>query len=122
MVPAEPVEEDDVLRRAMTCLSLGAGLGASGLAAATDDARLKSYGRHLAQECSGCHRIDGIDNGIPSIIGWDAERFITTLKFYKTGARSNPVMVSVAGSLDDEQLAALAAYYGSLSKPAPKTK
>ena len=31
-------------------------------------------------------------------------------------------MVSVAGSLDDEQLAALAAYYGSLPKPAAKGK
>jgi cytochrome c553 len=28
-------------------------------------------------------------------------------------------MVSVAGSLDDEQLGALAANYGSLPKPAP---
>jgi cytochrome c553 len=112
----------DVRRRAFTCLALGTGLGASGLAAATDDAKLRSYGRHLAQECSGCHRPDGIDNGIPSIVGWDTERFVATLRFYKTGARTNPVMVSVAGSLDDEQVAALAAYYGSLPKPPPKGK
>ncbi len=31
-------------------------------------------------------------------------------------------MVSVAKSLDEDQLAALAAYYGSLPKPAPKGK
>jgi cytochrome c553 len=111
-----------VRRRAFTCLALGTCLGASGLAAATDDAKLRSYGRHLAQECSGCHRIDGIDNGIPSIVGWDSERFTATLKFYKTGARTNPVMVSVAGSLDDEQVAALAAYYRSLPKPPTKGK
>ena len=61
-----------------------------GLAAAADDAKLKSYGRHLAQECTGCHRIDGIDNGIPSIVGWDAERFVTTLRFYKAGAAHQP--------------------------------
>jgi cytochrome c len=111
-----------VTRRAAALLALGAGLGASALAAATDDAKLKSYGRHLAQECSGCHRIDGIDNGIPSIIGWEVERFVATLNFYKSGARKNPVMVSVANSLDDEQLNALAAYYGSLPKPAPRGK
>lgn len=111
-----------MIRRAFAYLAAGAGLGAAGLAAAGDDARLRSYGRHLAQECSGCHRIDGIDNGIPSIVGWDAERFASTLRFYKTGARTNPVMVSVAGSLDEEQVAALAAYYGSLPKPAPGPK
>ena len=111
-----------MIRRAFACLAAGAGLGAAGLAAATDDARLKSYGRHLAQECSGCHRIDGIDNGIHSILGWDAERFVTTLRFYQAGARTNPVMVSVAKSLDEDQLAALAAYYGSLPKPTPKGK
>ena len=38
--------------------------------ARADDAKLLSYGRHLASECSGCHRIDGVDNGIPSITGW----------------------------------------------------
>jgi cytochrome c553 len=108
------------LRRILLALALG--FGSASIAAAADDAKLKSYGRHLAQECTGCHRIDGTDNGIPSILGWDAERFVTTLRFYQAGARTNPVMVSVANSLDDEQLAALAAYYGSLPKPAPKAK
>ena len=106
-----------MIRRAFAYVAASAGLGAAGLAAATDEAKLRSYGRHLAQECSGCHRPDGIDNGIPSIVGWDTERFVATLMFYKSGARTNPVMVSVAGSLDDEQLSALAAYYGSLPKP-----
>jgi cytochrome c len=105
-----------------TLAVLAAGLAAASLAVAADDAKLKSYGRHLAQECTGCHRIDGIDNGIPSIVGWDAERFATTLRFYQAGARTNPVMVSVAKSLDEGQVAALAAYYGSLPKPAPKAK
>jgi cytochrome c553 len=108
------------LRRLLLALALG--LGSSSIAAAEDDAKLKSYGRHLAQECTGCHRLDGIDNGIPSIVGWDRDRFVTTLRFYQAGARTNPVMVSVAKSLDEDQLAALAAYYGSLPKPAPKAK
>jgi cytochrome c553 len=85
-----------------------------------DDAKLRNYGRHLAQECTGCHRIDGIDNGIPSIIGWDPQMFAKTLDFYRTGARTNPVMVSVAQSLDADQIRALASYYASVPKPAPK--
>ena len=44
--------------------------------------------------------MDGLDNGIPSILGWDADLFAKTLEFYRTGERANPVMVSVAQSLD----------------------
>lgn len=90
-------------------------------AATADEARRKAYGQHLAQECTACHRLDGVDNGIPAIIGWNAEAFVTTLKFYQTGERTNPVMVSVSQSLNEEQLRALAAYFGSLPKPVPKT-
>jgi cytochrome c553 len=89
-------------------------------ALAADDAKLRAYGRHLSQECSSCHRTDGVDNGIPSIVGWSPEVFIQTLKFYQTGTRTNPVMVSVTQSLDQRQLEALAAYYGSLPKPQQK--
>ena len=58
----------------------------------------------------------------PPSLRWDRERFVATLKFYQAGERTNPVMVSVAKSLDADQLAALAAYYGSLPKPAAKAK
>ena len=88
--------------------------------ALADDARTLAYGRHLANECSSCHRIDGIDNGIPSITGWPAAHFIETMGYYKSGARPNQAMVSVAQSLDEEQVKALAAFYGSLPKPARK--
>lgn len=110
-----------MLARRCMLLMLVPGLCASAPAPA-GEAKRASYGRHLAQECTGCHRIDGVDNGIPSIIGWEAERFVATLKFYQSGARTNPVMVSVAQSLDEEQLRALAAYYGSLPKSAPRGK
>ena len=107
------------MRRRLVLLAPRLGLGALASAAlADDDARLRSYGRHLAQECTGCHRIDGVDNGIPSIVGWDAEQFARTLAFYRTGDRTNPVMVSVARSLDPDQVRALAAYYAALPTPA----
>ena len=92
-----------------------------GAAAMADDVKLKAYGAHLSRECTACHRLDGTDNGIPSIIGWDSDRFAATLKFYQEGQRTNPAMVSVAKSLDDEQVRALAAYFSSLPPP-PKTK
>jgi cytochrome c553 len=102
------------LRLALLALGVCA-TGDSGLA--DDDPKLTSYGRHLAQECTGCHRIDGASNGIPSIVGWDARQFVATMEFYRTGKRSNPIMVSVAKSLGPDQVRALAAYYASLPKP-----
>ena len=78
-----------------------------------------AYGKHLSQECTTCHRRDGADKGIPSIVGLEPEYFANTLKFYKTGARANPVMNSVAQALSDEQVEALAAYFATL-KPAAK--
>ena len=86
-------------------------------AAAADDAKLKTYGRHLAQECTGCHRLDGIDNGIPSIIGWDADTFVADAEVLP-GRRAHQSGHGVGRqSLDDEQIHALAAYYASLPKP-----
>jgi cytochrome c553 len=97
------------------------GLGALCLVAvADDDPKVMRYGRHLAQECTACHRDDGTDNGIPSIVGWNAQHFARTLEFYRTGERTNAVMVSVVKSLDETQVRALATYYASLPKPASK--
>lgn len=77
-----------------------------------------AYGKHLAQECSSCHRADTRAANIPPIVGLEPEYFINTMKFYKTGARDNPVMNSVAQALNDEQLEALAAYLATQKPPA----
>ncbi|MGI9403821.1 MAG: c-type cytochrome [Hyphomicrobium sp.] len=89
-------------------------LAAAFAVAAGDLEELKAYGRHLAGECMSCHRIDGAPSVIPSIFGKPQEEFIALLTAYREGRKTNPVMVSVAKSLDDEQMAALAAYFGSL--------
>jgi cytochrome c len=86
-----------------------------------DDAKLHAYGRHLARECTSCHRIDGVDNGIPSIVGWPTDTFAATIKFYRDGARTNAAMASVAGSLTDQQVEALAVFFASVPKPARNT-
>ena len=88
--------------------------------AVAQDGKPIAYGRHLASECTACHRIDGVDNGIPSITGWSVADFVTTMEFCRTGARPNQVMMSVVQSLDAAQIEALAAFYGSLPKPARK--
>lgn len=85
--------------------------------AGADDAKLRNYGKHLAEECASCHRERGANPGIVPVEDWDVDRFIETMRAYQSGERPNPTMVSVAKSLDEEQLHALALYYASLRKP-----
>jgi cytochrome c553 len=76
---------------------------------------LLDYGKYLSGECTTCHQIDGTHTeGIPPINGLDSKSFIMAMNSFKNGERDNPAMVSVAKNLDDEQLKALAAYFGSL--------
>ena len=74
------------------------------------------YGEYLAQECTTCHQRDGSADGIPQITGWPADSFAMTMQAYRSGERIHPVMQMVARQLDDEQIAALAAYFGSLGE------
>ena len=69
------------------------------------------YGAYLAGECITCHRTDGADEGIPSIVGWPNEDFVIAMQAYKHGNREHPVMQLVAGRLSDEEIAALAAHF-----------
>lgn len=73
------------------------------------------YGQFLSGECVTCHKPSGGDDGIPSIVGWPKENFIHALYEYKGKFRNNPVMQNVASRLGDEEMAALAAYFGSIN-------
>jgi len=69
------------------------------------------YGEFLAQECLACHLATGSDQGIPAIAGWPEEDFVVAMHAYRRGLRPNQVMQMIAQRLDDEQIAALAAYF-----------
>lgn len=72
------------------------------------------YGEYLSSECTTCHQTDGEDEGIPSIILWPEEDFVVAMHAYKKKIRPHPVMQMMAGRLSDEEIAALAAYFGKL--------
>lgn len=76
-----------------------------------------AYGQYLSGECVTCHRADGQDKGIPSIVGWPADQFVAVLNSYKVKDRPNPIMQTIAGKLSEQEIEALAAYYGSLKPP-----
>ena len=74
------------------------------------------YGEYLSSECTTCHTRDGQDSGIPSIILWPQDDFVVAMHAYKQKIRPHPVMQMMAGRLSDEEIAALAAYFGSLEE------
>jgi len=73
---------------------------------------LFEYGGYLSSECTSCHQLDGSYEGIPSISGWSEEHFVEVLKNYRSGQRSHQIMQNVARSLADEEMAALARFFG----------
>lgn len=74
----------------------------------------RDYGEYLSATCVTCHQLDGSDQGIPSITGWSREAFITVMFSYRDKHRENPVMQQIAGSLNNEEIAGLAAYFEEL--------
>ena len=72
------------------------------------------YGEYLASECKTCHQSSGANDGIPGITGWPTEDFVVAMHAYKRKLRPHPVMQMMAGRLNDEEIAALAAYFKDL--------
>ena len=69
--------------------------------------------------CIGCHGIPEYKASFPSvyrvpkIAGQSAKYIENALNAYKKGERSHPTMRGIAGSLTDQDIADLAAYYGT---------
>jgi cytochrome c len=72
------------------------------------------YGQYLSSECVTCHNNNQEHTGIPRIAGLPAEGMLILLRAYRDRELSNQTMQTIAASLDDEQMAAIAAYYASL--------
>ena len=69
--------------------------------------------------CAGCHGIPGWRTAYPSVYsvpklgGQHADYIVASLKAYKSGERSHPSMKGIAGSLTEQDMEDLAAYYAS---------
>lgn len=74
------------------------------------------YGQYLSSTCVTCHQASGDSSGIPPIINWPAEAFVTVLHAYKNKSRDNQVMQQITSALGNEEIAALAAYYESIQE------
>ncbi len=74
-------------------------------------------GETKAAMCIGCHGIPGYQNSfpeihkVPKISGQSGKYIVAALNAYKKGERKHPSMRGIAGSLNDQDMADLAAFY-----------
>lgn len=82
-------------------------------------------GQKKAAMCIGCHNIPGYQasfpeiHKVPMISGQGAKYISSALNAYKKGERKHPTMRSIAGSLTDQDIADLSAFYEQQGKTAP---
>jgi cytochrome subunit of sulfide dehydrogenase len=76
-------------------------------------------GAQLAAVCASCHRLDGRDHGIPSIIGLDEATLVAKMAAFKSGERTSQIMRVMSLSLTAEDLSAVARYLAAQRKDTP---
>jgi cytochrome c553 len=118
--PFDP-RKDHPMRTVLILLFVLAGTHFS--AQAQDAAR----GESKAAMCIGCHGIVGYQasfpqiHKVPMISGQGAKYIVNALTAYKKGERKHPTMRGIAGSLSDQDMADLAAYYEKHGADSVKT-
>lgn len=72
-------------------------------------------GKAKATPCQSCHGPDGnsLNPEWPKLAGQNARYLKKQLEDFKSGARVNPIMSSIAAALSEEDIANLAVYYSS---------
>ena len=73
-------------------------------------------GQATGQSCVDCHGPDGnqpLDPTYPKLGGQYADYLAHALQAYRAGERSNALMANQASNLNDQEIADLAAYFGS---------
>lgn len=111
--------------RPVNVLSLALSLVALVPSAHAQDAKA---GEKKAAMCIGCHGIPGYQASfpeiykVPMISGQGDKYIVAALTAYKKGERKHPTMRAIAGSLSDQDMADLGAYYGGhAAGSAPET-
>jgi cytochrome c553 len=108
---------------AITLVTLATTLAAG--AALAQDAKPGNAadGAKKAATCIGCHGIKGYQATfpevykVPMIAGQNAKFIVSSLVAYQKGERRHPTMRGIAGSLTEQDMADLAAYYEQQHKP-----
>ncbi len=84
-------------------------------------------GQSKAEMCIGCHGIPGYQNSfpevhkVPKVSGQSDKYIVSALTAYKKGDRKHPTMRGIAGTLSEQDMADLGAFYSTqVSKTVPE--
>ncbi|WP_293994683.1 c-type cytochrome [Sphaerotilus sp.] len=108
---------------ATAALALALAAGVSCVRAQDNPAGDAANGQKKAAMCIGCHGIPGYRasfpeiHQVPMISGQGAKYIASALTAYKKGERKHPTMRGIAGSLSDQDIADVAAFYASHQRP-----
>ena len=113
-------------KRVLTCLISLMASSLSSFVMAADLVGDANKGASKVSLCAGCHAIPGYRSSVPEIYtipmigGQSAAYLVSALQAYKKGERKHPTMRGIAGSLSDQDMVDIAAYYAgqsAISKP-----
>lgn len=108
--------------RGLSSFLVGAVMAASGAGLAIANANAqkagtgdRELGEYLSNQCTTCHQISGKSTGaIPPIIGWPEDQFVAVIQSYKEGVRDNETMRTISHRFSNEEIEALASYFGAI--------
>ena len=67
-----------------------------------------------AAACSGCHPArSGVDTAVPRLIGRDPAQIVAAMADFRAGKRPATIMDRVAKGFADDEIKAIAAWYGA---------
>jgi sulfide dehydrogenase cytochrome subunit len=73
-------------------------------------------GAQLANGCTACHGVEGRSiSAIPGLAGRPGDELVELLKAYRAQQRPATIMNRIARGYTDDEIAALAAYFSSVS-------
>ncbi len=73
-----------------------------------------AQGKYIASMCTTCHQPDKSFEGIPRILGYDADKMYEMMMEYKDSIERHEVMENIAKSLSTFEIRALSLYLASL--------
>lgn len=75
-------------------------------------------GKSKSSLCQSCHGEEGLslEDVIPNLAGQYSQYIVKELRNFQSGARKNPIMGTMAKTINDEDLVDIAAYFASQEK------
>lgn len=69
-----------------------------------------------AASCTGCHPAkSGVETPVPRLAGQDAGKIVTTMQAFRSGTQPATVMGRIAKGFSDDEIKAIAAWFGAQS-------